>query len=569
MATGTYSPDPALTIFNADGDPVSGALLYTYAAGTTTPATTYSDVALTTPNSNPVVADSAGRLTVVLVPGQSYKYIAKTSAGVTLWTRDNILAVPNSAATLDVLGTAGETLAAGVPVYQSDGSGGNVAGRWYKTDGDLTYASLTPLVGMTTATIASGVVGAIRLAGEVTDLSGLSIGVSYYLSGTAGAITATAPGAARQIGVASSTTTLILIGPQPVDRNQIDLYVTAGEAITAGQAIYVSDGSGSKTAGRVYKADATTAYSSSAAAVVGIAPNAIASSDTGVLRYGGRVSTLSGLTTGTKYYVSSTPGSLSSTPGTFSRIVGIADSTTSLILLPPDATTTAPSTITTTGTQTALTIPASTGPVVVICNNATILTIQGITAGVDGQQLTLISKGAGQVDLVNQSGSATAANRLINGVTGTRSLAAGTGTAALLYDATEARWRVVAHAQGGWITRTFAAGNYTASAGTWTVASATRDASWLKDKTLLYSCSASGTTSGTPVSVRIAIPGGFTAAGDDFTAFYNQNPGTGTGEGGYVNVASGGTVFNFQRFNNVAFAAGTVTVAAQIQIEVQ
>ena len=45
---------------SSTGVPLSGALLYSYAAGTTTPLATYSDVALTIPNTNPVVANAGG-----------------------------------------------------------------------------------------------------------------------------------------------------------------------------------------------------------------------------------------------------------------------------------------------------------------------------------------------------------------------------------------------------------------------------------------------------------------------------------------------------------------------------
>ena len=58
MATGTLSPDPWLTILDINGKPVSGALINTYLAGTTTLATTYSDSALAVPNANPVPVGS-------------------------------------------------------------------------------------------------------------------------------------------------------------------------------------------------------------------------------------------------------------------------------------------------------------------------------------------------------------------------------------------------------------------------------------------------------------------------------------------------------------------------------
>jgi hypothetical protein len=78
--------------FDNNGNPLSGGLLYTYAAGTTTPLTTYTSYTGGTPNANPIVLDSAGR-----VPEQIWidvntdaKFALKTAAGVDIWTKDNI-----------------------------------------------------------------------------------------------------------------------------------------------------------------------------------------------------------------------------------------------------------------------------------------------------------------------------------------------------------------------------------------------------------------------------------------------------------------------------------------------
>lgn len=75
-----------------NGSPLSGGLLYTYAAGTTTPQTTYTSNAGVTANTNPIVLDSAGRIQgeIWLTQGQVYKFILKTSTGITLGTYDNV-----------------------------------------------------------------------------------------------------------------------------------------------------------------------------------------------------------------------------------------------------------------------------------------------------------------------------------------------------------------------------------------------------------------------------------------------------------------------------------------------
>lgn len=81
------------------GAVLNGGLLYTYVAGTTTPVTTYQESTGTTPNANPIVLDAAGRVStqVWLPTGASYKLLLRTSAGVLLWTMDNLRAVNDPA----------------------------------------------------------------------------------------------------------------------------------------------------------------------------------------------------------------------------------------------------------------------------------------------------------------------------------------------------------------------------------------------------------------------------------------------------------------------------------------
>ncbi len=68
----------------------SGALIYTYLAGTTTNKTTYSDQGLTTPNANPVVADANGEAVVWLKDDALYKIVITDSLGVSISSNDNI-----------------------------------------------------------------------------------------------------------------------------------------------------------------------------------------------------------------------------------------------------------------------------------------------------------------------------------------------------------------------------------------------------------------------------------------------------------------------------------------------
>lgn len=75
-----------------NGSPLSGGLLYTYQAGTALAANTYTSASGVTPNSNPVVLNAAGRVAgeIWLTQGQAYKFVLKTSTGVTIGTYDNV-----------------------------------------------------------------------------------------------------------------------------------------------------------------------------------------------------------------------------------------------------------------------------------------------------------------------------------------------------------------------------------------------------------------------------------------------------------------------------------------------
>jgi hypothetical protein len=83
------APQPRFRAFDSNGDPLSGGLLYTYEAGTTTPKETYTTEAGDVANTNPVVLDSDGYADVWLGDG-GYKFVLKDSTDVTLWTVDDL-----------------------------------------------------------------------------------------------------------------------------------------------------------------------------------------------------------------------------------------------------------------------------------------------------------------------------------------------------------------------------------------------------------------------------------------------------------------------------------------------
>jgi hypothetical protein len=117
--------------FDNNGIPLSGGLIYTYQAGSSTPLSTYTDINETIPNSNPIVLNSSGRLDneVWLTYGYYYKFVLKTSVGTTLGTYDNLYGI------IGVAGTStGTTIPTGV-ISLWYGSIGSVPTGWYLCDG--------------------------------------------------------------------------------------------------------------------------------------------------------------------------------------------------------------------------------------------------------------------------------------------------------------------------------------------------------------------------------------------------------------------------------------------------
>lgn len=92
---------PSQQPIQSTGLPYAGGQLFFYASGTSTPATTYSDNALTIPNSNPVVLNSAGNLPndVFLSPNVIYKIILNDSTGAQVWSYDPVYPLGAASAT--------------------------------------------------------------------------------------------------------------------------------------------------------------------------------------------------------------------------------------------------------------------------------------------------------------------------------------------------------------------------------------------------------------------------------------------------------------------------------------
>lgn len=82
-------------LLDNSGNVLSGGKIYTYAAGTTTPATTYTSSTGGTANSNPIILNSAGRVPyeIWLTDGTVYKFVLKDSNDVLIATYDNLTGI--------------------------------------------------------------------------------------------------------------------------------------------------------------------------------------------------------------------------------------------------------------------------------------------------------------------------------------------------------------------------------------------------------------------------------------------------------------------------------------------
>jgi hypothetical protein len=168
-------------------------------------------------------------------------------------------------------------------------------------------------------------------------------------------------------------------------------------------------------------------------------------------------------------------------------------------------------------------------------NNASLATVRGLLAGTHGQIVTIVSVGAGQVNLAHNNGSSADANRLLNFVeSGITPLAAGKGTCIYQYDGTTEKWRLIHHEQGAWITVPYAAGDYTASDSmTWTVGSVDRQTYmyYLKGQQLTVSLRIDNSTIGGTLSfgLNVTLPNSWVSAEGSGPMVYLNNSVSGAG----------------------------------------
>jgi hypothetical protein len=80
-------------LFDDSGNVLTGGKIYTYQAGTTTPLATYTSSSGSTPLSNPIILNAAGRVPtgeIWIDYAELYKFVVTTSTDVLIATYDNV-----------------------------------------------------------------------------------------------------------------------------------------------------------------------------------------------------------------------------------------------------------------------------------------------------------------------------------------------------------------------------------------------------------------------------------------------------------------------------------------------
>lgn len=151
-----------------------------------------------------------------------------------------------------ITGNAGESIVAGNLVYFKTSDQ-----EWYKTDADTAATIEGVQLGIALGSGSDGVsiTGGIQIAGTYTT-SGLTAGATYYASNTAGAIASSAGTVSQVVGLALSTTKLLLIpkNPQtPTAREKDAMVGTSGTPSSTNKYVTNDDTATTPTSGKVVR----------------------------------------------------------------------------------------------------------------------------------------------------------------------------------------------------------------------------------------------------------------------------------------------------------------------------
>lgn len=140
--TGTLMPQIFLRALDANGKPVSGAKLFSYLTGTSTPTPTYTDATLGTPLTNPILADSGGLFAAIFLnTAVVYRFVLTDASGSQIGnTMDPVSGSPAIANG----GISSAMLAAGVAVANLGFTPVNQAGDLLQGEVSINYNLSSP-----------------------------------------------------------------------------------------------------------------------------------------------------------------------------------------------------------------------------------------------------------------------------------------------------------------------------------------------------------------------------------------------------------------------------------------
>jgi Pectate lyase superfamily protein len=205
-------------------------------------------------------------------------------------------------------------------------------------------------------------------------------------------------------------------------------------------------------------------------------------------------------------------------------------------------------------------------------SGASVLAVTGLVGTGYGQIFHFINGGSGVVTFAHNSGSSTAANRFSNFATSAPTPVAPGGSATWIYNPSLARWIMIEHEQGQWVTPGYAGGNYTGNSSmTWTVDSG--DVTTQKYRlsgtslTVVYdlTTTSSGGVQSTDLQITNAAWGSFTSLNKTSNAVGLASD-NGSVVTAYAQVAASGTLIALRKTSAANWSAATNTTAVDGQI---
>lgn len=154
--------------------------------------------------------------------------------------------------------TAGETIATGNYVYLKSSDS-----RWYLVDTDTstTYDTLKTGIALGAGTSGNTISNGVQLTGRCTAFTGLTANTYYYASATGGAITSTPTTPKIGIGLADSTTSIILDIKGygiPTGAEKDALAGTSGTPSSSNKYVTADDVSSAGASGKIVRLNSTT-----------------------------------------------------------------------------------------------------------------------------------------------------------------------------------------------------------------------------------------------------------------------------------------------------------------------